>query len=126
METLIKAGGIYNIGLILFHALFWRLFHWDRELRQISVLNRAIVQVMNISLMLAFALFSYISLAHTAELLTSSLGRSILILMALFWLARATQQIVFFELRHPASWVFLLLFLAGALLYAIPAFDTIK
>ena len=46
-------------------------------------------------------------------------------LMALFWFARAVQQVVFFKLQHPASWVFLLIFLTGSLLYAIPAIHVI-
>lgn len=79
------------------------------------------MQVLNISLILCFLIFSYISLTHTAELLTSPLGKALLMLMTLFWLARAIQQIIFFKLQHPTSWAFLLLFLAGAFLYGIPA-----
>ena len=121
METLIKTGGFYTIGLVIFHLLFWHIFNWKHELKQVSLLNRAIMQVLNISLIFAFIIFTYISLVHTDDLLTSALGHSLLVLMALFWLARAIQQIVFFKLRHWASWAFLLLFLSGAALYAIPA-----
>jgi len=101
METLIIAGGFYNIGLVVFHLLFWRIFNWDSDLRDVSALNSAIMQVLNISLILVFAIFSYVSLVYTTELLTSDLGRTLLILMALFWLARSIQQIVFFKLHHP-------------------------
>jgi len=121
METLIIAGGFYNIGLIVFHLLFWRIFDWEHDLKLVSYLNRATMQVLNISLTFAFVIFSYISFTHTTELLTTSLGHSLLVLMALFWLARSVQQIVFFKLHHWASWAFLLLFLCGSLLYAIPA-----
>lgn len=121
METFIIAGGFYAIGLIMFHLLFWRIFDWEQDLKRISFLNRATMQVLNISLTLSFIIFSYISLVHATELLTSSLGHSLLMLIALFWLARAIQQIVFYRLRHWASWAFLLLFLSGSLLYAIPA-----
>jgi len=122
METLIIAGGFYTIGLIVFHLLFWRIFDWEQDLKRISFLNRATMQVLNISLTFSFIIFSYISLVHTAELLTSSLGHSLLLLMALFWLARAFQQIIFYKLHHWASWAFLSLFLSGSLLYAIPVF----
>jgi hypothetical protein len=121
METFIIAGGFYTIGLIMFHLLFWRIFDWEQDLKRISFLNRATMQVLNISLTLSFIIFSYISLVHATGLLTSSLGHSLLMLIALFWLARAIQQIVFYRLRHWASWAFLLLFLSGSLLYAIPA-----
>jgi len=123
MEILIKAGGIYTIGLIVFHLLFWRIFDWSNDLASLSFLNRATMQVLNISLMFAFVIFAYVSLAHTGKLLTSSLGHTLLLLMALFWLARAVQQVFFYKLRHRASWVFLLLFLSGAVLYGIPAIN---
>jgi len=103
MEILIKAGGVYTIGLVVFHLMFWRIFDWDRELRKLSFINRATMQVLNISLMLVFVIFSYISLVHSIALLTSSLGQALLMLMTLFWLARAIQQILFFKLHHPAS-----------------------
>ena len=121
METLISFGGVYNIALILFHLSFWRIFNWNEELARVSFLNRAVMQVLNISLMFVFAIFAYISLVHTSELMNTPLGNSLLVLMALFWLARSVQQIVFFKLQHWLSWLFLLLFFSGFLLYAIPA-----
>jgi hypothetical protein len=122
MEALIITGGFYNLGFVAFHLLFWRIFNWEHELKQVSALNRATMQVLNLSIIFAFIIFSYISFAHTTELLTSPLGHGLLVLMALFWLTRSIQQIVFYKLHHWASWAFLLLFLAGALLYAIPVF----
>ena len=121
MELLIKLGGVYNIALVIFHLLFWRLFDWKNDLRKLSFLNRAIMQVLNLSLSFAFIIFSYISLVHTNELLSTALGHSLLILMLLFWVARSIEQIVFFKLKHWSSIAFLAFFLAGAALYAIPA-----
>lgn len=126
METLIKAGGVFNIGMVLFHASFWRLFRWNEDLKNISFLNRAIMQVLNISLTLVFAMFAWISFVQAHELLTTPLGHNLLILMAVFWLARSIQQIIFFKLRHPLSWVFLLVFFSGFGLYAIPAFHSLQ
>ncbi len=120
MELLIKIGGIYNIILVIFHLLFWRIFNWKEDLRSLSVLNRAIMQVVNLSLTFVFVIFSYISLAHTKELISTSLGNSLLSLMAIFWLARSIEQVIFFKLKHWGSVAFLLFFLLGTVLYAIP------
>lgn len=120
-EALIRAGGLYTTGFVVFHLLFWRLFNWKQDLRSLSFLNRAIMQVVNLSLTFAFVIFAWISLAHTNELLTTPLGRSLLVRIALFWLARAIEQVIFFRLRHWGSWAFLVIFLAGAALYGIPA-----
>lgn len=121
MESLIKIGGIYNIVLVVFHLLFWRIFKWKEDLRSLSFLNRAIMQVVNLSLTIVFVIFAYISLVHTNELLSTSLGKSLLSFMALFWVARSAMQVIFFKLNHWGSIAFLVYFLAGSLLYGIPA-----
>lgn len=121
MELLIKAGGIYNIVLVIFHLLFWHIFNWKEDLRSLSFLNRAIMQVLNLSLTFAFVIFSYISLVHTKELISTSLGQSLLGLIALFWLARSVEQVVFFKLKNWRSIAFLVFFLVGTVLYAVPA-----
>jgi len=84
-------------------------------------LNRAIMQVLNLSLTFVFVIFGYVSLVHTCELVETPLGRSLLAVIALFWLWRASQQPLFFGLRHWGSVAFLLLFLLGSVLYAVPA-----
>ena len=121
MEFLIKAGGIYCFGFVIFHLMFWRLFNWGEDLKSLSFINRATMQVLNLSLTFAFVIFGYISLFHSRELLETALGHSLLVLISLFWLLRAIEQVVFFKLKHWASAVFLMVFLAGAVLYGVPA-----
>ena len=118
---LIQAGGVYTLAFAAFHLLFWRLFDWKTELRRLSFLNRAVMQVLNLSLTAAFVVFGTVSLAFPEALAAPGLGRTLLALMALFWLARAVEQVVFFKLRHWGSWAFLAVFLAGAGLYGAPA-----
>ena len=121
IHTLIKAGGLYNIALVVFHLMFWKLFNWADDLRSLSVLNRAIMQVMNLSLVVVFLMFAYLSLIHTAELFSTTLGRALLLSMAVFFMLRAIMQITFFRLQHWGSVAFLIFFLAGGVLYGIPA-----
>lgn len=122
MELLIKAGGVYFIGLTIFHILFWKIFDWPRDLQSLSFLNRAIMQALNVSLTFVFVVFAYLSFAHTQELLETALGNSLLFFIGALLLFRAIQQIVFFKLKHWGSVAFALIFLTGAVLYAVPAF----
>lgn len=126
MEWVIKAGGVYCIMLIIFHLLFWNIFHWNTELPKLNSLNRSIMQVLNISLTFVFAIFAYVSLTHSDALLTTPLGRALLVLIALFWFLRAVQQIIFFKLQHRLSWGFLFFFLLGAVIYAVPLVGTTR
>ena len=121
IELLIKLGGIYNIILVVFHLLFWRVFNWKDDLRSLSFLNKQTMQVLNLCLTIVFVIFAYVSLVHTSELLSTPLGKTLLFSMALLWLARTAMQIIFYKLKHWGSVVFLAYFFAGTLLYGIPA-----
>lgn len=78
------------------------------------------MQVLNLCLTFAFVIFGYVSLTHSVELVSTGLGRTMLLLIALFWFLRAVEQVIFFRLRHWASWAFLATFLGGTALYGVP------
>ena len=121
MHALIKAGGIYNLALVVFHLLFWKLFSWADDLRTLSALNRATMQVMNLSLVVVFLVFAYLSLVHTAQLYSTTLGRALLLSISVLFMVRAILQITFFRLQHWISVAFLVFFVAGGVLYGVPA-----
>jgi hypothetical protein len=126
METLIQIGGLYNLLLVIFHLMFRNIFSWDIDLRSLTFLNRAIMPVLNLALTFVFSLFAYISLQHTTELLKTPLGHSLLAGISLFWLFRAILQPLFFRLKHWVSYAFMLFFLAGSVLYAIPLISIVS
>jgi hypothetical protein len=77
------------------------------------------MQVLNLCLTLVFVVFAYISLGYSYELLYSRLGHTLVWFMVIFWSFRAILQLVFFKLNL-VSIAFLLYFLIGAALYAVP------
>lgn len=117
-EILVRCGGIHALLFAGFHLLFWRLFDWKNDLTSLSFVNRAIVQVLNLCLVLVFVIFGSLSLLYAEDMAVSELGRALVLLLAVFWLARAVEQVVFFKLRHWVSWAFLVVFLLGVGLYA--------
>lgn len=119
-ELLILAGGAYTILLIVFHVLFWRIFKWPETLDSLNYINKATIQVLNISITFIFFIFAYVSFAHTQELLNTPLGKSLLVLISVLWLFRAVQQVIFYKLKHRASVGLALYFLLGAFLYGAP------
>jgi len=119
-ETLIISGGVYTVVLIIFHVLFWRIFKWPETLDSLNYVNKATMQVLNISITFIFFIFAYVSFAHTQELLNTRLGNSLLALISCLWLFRAAQQVVFYKLKHKASVGLTVFFLLGAFLYGIP------
>jgi hypothetical protein len=124
-ETLILIGGAFNLGFLVFHVLFYWLFNWDQDLKSLTLVNRQVMQILNLSLTFVFAIFAYISIFHASEMLASPLGESLLLLISVFWWLRAAEQVVFFGLAKPVSIVFFVIFVCGGFLYAIPWYSTI-
>lgn len=117
---MILACALYEATFGVFHLFFWRVFNWPRELRSLSLLNRAVMQILNLCLTFVFLAVAWIEFHFGAELATEPIGRALLLAMALFWTLRALLQALFFGLRHLASCAFILVFLAGAVLHAWP------
>lgn len=120
MKTLMFIGGFYHLAFFVFHLYFWKLFGWKKDLQNLSAVNRAVMQILNLRLMWVALVFAYVSFFHAGELLTNSLGKTLLIGIGLFWLMRAIEQIIFFGVKSLISVAFLIVFVIGAGIYFYP------
>jgi hypothetical protein len=120
MKTIIYIGGFYHIAFAVFHLLFWRLFDWKNDLRQLSFINRGVMQILNLRIIYVFLAIAFLSFFFYENLLSTVLGKAIMTAISLFWLMRAAEQIVFFGLRKAASALIFLVFLFGAGVYLFP------
>jgi len=120
-STFLLIGGVYNILSAVFHLLFWRLFRWNADLRSLTPVNRAIMQVLNLCLIFVFLIFAGVSIGFPESLQTTGLGKFMLWSIAIFWFARAIEQVLFFDRRSWLSVVLVVVFLIGGALYMIPA-----
>jgi len=120
MKTLIIIGGFYCLAFFIFHLFFWKLFDWKHDLSFLTEINRGVIQILNLCLMFVFLVIAYVSLFYTDELLTSSLGKILLVGISIFCLLRAVEQVVFFGLKSTVSIVFFITFLLGSTIYMIP------
>ena len=120
-ETLLFAGGIFNIGFAIFHLFFWKIFDWKEDLATLTSVNRAIMQTLNLCLTLVFLIMAYISIFHRAEMLSTNLGKTLLISFSIFWFLRMIEQVVFFKIKRLVSFAFALIFLAGGMFYLLSA-----
>lgn len=114
--TLIKLGGLANLGWLVFHCFFWRLFDWRRQLSKLNQVNRGVMQVLNLCLSCALLLFAVISLWFADDLLKPGLGRVLLAGISLFWALRLIEQPVFFGFSR-VSILFSLLFVLTSACY---------
>lgn len=119
--TMITMGGFFHLAFAAFHLLFWKLFKWPEDLKSLGFVNRQIIQILNLRLTYIFLLLAYLSLVHAKELLSTSLGKTLLVGISIFWFMRAAEQVFFFGVKHPASLGVFVAFLAGGVIYGLPA-----
>lgn len=118
--TFLTIGGIYCLVFGLFHLLFWKIFRWKEDLRHLTPVNRAIMQVLNLCLTYVFLFFAALCFLFQEQLLTAGLGQFVLGAIAVFWFLRAVEQIWFFGMKTAISIGFFFLFLVGSGLFLIP------
>lgn len=118
-KLLIIVGGYFHLLFAVFHLFFWRVFNWKKDLAYLTNVNRGIMQVLNLCLTFVFFVIAFICISYPGELLTSQLGRVILISISIFWLFRTIYQFLFFSLRKKFSLILTVLFVAGFIIYAM-------
>ena len=52
------AAGLFDVAIVVFHVLFWRLFRWPESLAGSGRLNSAITQTLNVMLTYVFAVYA--------------------------------------------------------------------
>ncbi len=119
-NNLMIIGGIFHLGVAVFHLFFWRLFHWKKDLASLTFINRAVMQILNLCLTFVFIAVAFISLFYSTELVTTNLGLVICVLISIFWFLRVVEQIFFFGLKKRSSVILTILCIAGFVIYLMP------
>ena len=90
-QTLIVIGGGLNVLFGLLHiGMGWEFHHATRLLPA----DRALVEMLNVSTALLVFFFAYASFFSRQELLTTALGKTVLVLVLLMYLSRAIEEVV--------------------------------
>lgn len=121
MKKLITIGGIYNILFALFHTGFWKMFNWKAELEKLDFNNKWAMQILNIQTIYYLIFTAVICFVFKNELLTTRVGKWLLIGMAGFWFVRAMEQFVYWEMGAVSTIIMVLFFLSGSGLFLVPA-----
>jgi hypothetical protein len=117
--TLLYLCGIYNIILVVFHLLFWKIFNWRITLEKGTKASKALIQIMNIQLIYLFIVMSFVYLFYTKELIQSEIGNTVLFGYAGFWIVRFLQQFVFLKQKGKFVIGLTVLFFVGAVLHSV-------
>lgn len=99
METHLKIIGTALIVLALFHAVFPRYFNWKQDLKPLTLINRQVMKVHTFFIALTVFLMGLLCLTSSHELLTTPLGKKLMIGLALFWTTRLFVQVFIYSPR---------------------------
>lgn len=121
-QALVFACGLHSLGFALFHLAFWTLFDWPKALQGSGVATRAIAQILNLRLIYVFLCIAALCFWLPRDLTGTRLGHAVLAGMSLFWAGRTIEQFVFLRIDHPLVHLLTALFVAGAVLFALPLF----
>jgi len=133
-ESLIIFGGFFHLGFVVFHLFFWRLFKWKparrseyfsaleggKDLSSLNFINRAVMQILNLCLIFVFLAAGLISIFYAHDLISTSLGKVLIISISVFWFIRLIEQIIFFGLKKKLSVILSALFALGSIVYIVP------
>lgn len=119
-EVVLCLCSLYNFAFAIFHIFFWKIFDWKEDLKQNSVANRAIIQILNIRLIYIFILMGLSYLFFSEQLMNSALGKFILVGFFGFWLGRTIEQFIFLRVKSRFVQILTTVFIFGTVLHFIP------
>lgn len=119
-DCIILFCGLHSLAFAAFHLMFWRIFQWKKNLADVGISTRAILQIANLQLIWVFLGVAGLCFWYPDELLHTPLGHAVLLGMSVFWIIRAANQFIF--LRYNFWYIHLLtaFFLLGAILFSLP------
>lgn len=123
-EKLLVSGGVINLLVGVFHAFFWKRFNWPESLSCLNDDLQAVMQVLNIHLILAFALVAVTSILHHKEMLSTAIGRSVTGMIVMIYCVRFISEVVFWDISTAKSIGIMIISSLIVLLYLIPLITT--
>ena len=129
-ELLLKLGGIFHLICALFHIVFPRMFNWDENLSELSGEKNIIIQpnlhIMNLSLLLLWLIFAVVPFFFPSELLTTSIGKTILFSILVFWIIRiVVLQPILAGIKTKESWQQIIFFSVGVIFFIVPCLSVV-
>lgn len=119
-KIFVIVGGVFNLSWAIFHVYFPKFFKWDKALKKIDPINRAVMHIQSIFLLITFLIFSSAAFLFTDELISTNLGKYLIASFGIFWFIRSLVNIYFFGIKDKKADFFLLIFIFGFVIHLIP------
>lgn len=101
MEIQLKIIGVLLTILAFIHIGFPKYFHWEKELKSLSLMNKQMMKVHTFFIALVVFLIGLLCLTSSKELIETSLGNKISLGLGIFWCIRLFFQLFIYS---PKLW----------------------
>jgi len=101
MEIHLKIIGTLLVLLSLIHIIFPKYFNWKEGLKSLSLINRQMMTVHTFFIALTVFLMGLLFITSSTELIETSLGKTIVLGLAIFWSIRLFIQLFVYS---PKLW----------------------
>ncbi len=92
MEAHFKIIGALLILLSIVHVVFPRYFNWPKELTSLSLINRQMMYIHTFFVAFVVFLIGLLCLTSSGELISTSLGKKVVLGFGVFWFVRLLVQ----------------------------------
>jgi FtsH-binding integral membrane protein len=97
-----------------------KIFRWKEDLKENSIANRAIIQILNIRLIYVFLLMAFIYFFYTNQLVTTEIGFVLLIGFLGFWTGRLIEQFIFLRVKSRMATILTVILFVGIIFHLLP------
>jgi hypothetical protein len=97
MELHLKIIGALLVVLAAIHAVFPRRFEWKVQLSSLYLINRQLMYVHTFFIALVVFLMGILCLSSAHELVTTTLGKRIMLGLGVFWSCRLFFQLYIYS-----------------------------
>ncbi len=94
--TLLHIGGAYHVAWALFDLCWPILWNWKKTLASLDDLQRRLPYLLSRGIAALYLGIAYLSLFRTSDLLSTDIGRDVLIFVSALWLGRLFFQFMYF------------------------------
>jgi hypothetical protein len=116
-EWIVRGAGIATLGFAVFHAMLPRMMDWKTDLESLSIGNRKTVRALNIGVTYLLIVMGLVCVLAAPALLSTVLGRGILLGLLGFWALRTAIQAVVYGYEWKPSYAMTAMFVVMTVAY---------
>jgi len=96
------------------------LFHWREAMGSSAARMWTTLYAENLGISLLLLFFAFMSIFQWRELVSTGLGKLVLLSLSVLWVFRAAAEIILYKIGVDGAWWRLFLFLTLGLVYLLP------